>query len=43
MAMAAVLGDFLRPAGDHIARAASCRDDLPASESGRVVSLIWAA
>ena len=36
--MTAVLGDFLGPAGEHIARATSGRDDLPAAEAGAVVA-----
>ena len=36
--MTAVLGDFLGPAGEHIARATSGWDDLPAAEPGPVVA-----
>jgi hypothetical protein len=38
MTMTAVLGDFLGPAAEHIARAASGRDDLHAAEAGPVVA-----
>jgi hypothetical protein len=36
--MTAVLGDFLGPAGEHIARATSGQDDLSAAEPGMVVA-----
>jgi hypothetical protein len=44
--MTAVLGDFLGPAGEHIARVSSGRDDLPAdhgpvvAELGRVIAAL---
>jgi hypothetical protein len=35
--MTAVLGDFLTPASEHIARAVSWRDDLPGTAAGGIV------